>query len=92
MGFAAYKEALNPVDDLPASAPLHAAETGFYGASQAAILSATLLLALAFVAAVRWFGSPATSEEQIVQVPVPVSTPKPLPPPEVLAPDPGDTP
>ncbi len=67
-------------------------ESTFYGARWAGILGAALIVALAFFAALRWCGSPATATEQFVPVPVPAVTPTPLPPPEVLAPDPGDTP
>lgn len=80
------------MDDRTSDDSPPAVETTLYGAHWAAILAALLLTALALVTAVRWFGRPAVSTEQIVQVPVPMVTPKPLPPPEVLAPDPGDTP
>ena len=83
---------MNPLDPRASDEMPPAAETTFYGARWAAVLGAALLVALASLAAVRWFGQPGASSEQIVQIPVAAVAPTPTPRPEVLAPDPGDTP
>ena len=74
-------------DDLPP-----AAEATFHGARWAAGLGIALLVSLAGLTAVRWLGTPAAATEQIVQIPVAAVAPTPPPRPELLAPDPGDTP
>ena len=83
---------MNPVDPRASDDFPPAVGTTFYGARWAVGLAAALLLSLAVLTAMRWFGPAAASSEQIVQIPVAAVTPTPTPPSEVLAPDPGDTP
>ena len=83
--------AQNPVDEEPGSAPAGASGREILAGRWALGLGSALVLSLGAVEAVHWSAlSRATSFEQVVQQPAPISSPASHP--DVSAPDPGDNP